>query len=90
MKKDFWRPEDTPLVGQPYTLHGVVPTVIITCNCGESGSEKPIVVTAMPGQCKACGKLYILTACSLAGGQCTANMDIRVPAKPLEAARVVQ
>lgn len=54
----FKAPNNLPIVGQPFTIKGWFPTVMLVCNC--EGKEPVMVPRGAAAQCPACKKLYTI------------------------------
>lgn len=54
----FSPPKGIPLVGQPFTIKGWFPTVLLTCNC--EGKEPVMIPRGGAAQCPACKNIYTI------------------------------
>jgi hypothetical protein len=49
---------DIPVVGQPFTIKGWFPTVLLVCNC--RGKEPIMIPRGAGGQCPSCKRVYTI------------------------------
>ena len=61
-------PAAIPIVGQPFTLKGWFPTVVIVCNCGEA-HEPILLVGEGPQACPACKRTFVIAHVTHQHGQ---------------------
>lgn len=50
-----------PILGQPCTVHGWLPTVMLTCNCMPEKTPLLIVGLGAVAQCPACKNAYAIS-----------------------------
>jgi hypothetical protein len=47
---------DIPIIGQPFTIKGWFPTVLLTCNCAKP--EAVMIPRGGAAACPSCGRIY--------------------------------
>lgn len=63
-----------PIVGQPVTVKGFVPTVMLQCNCD---AKEPMLAVGVGGLCRcpACQRTFRLQDILCRGGHVTVNVE---------------
>lgn len=61
-----------PIIGQPYHLKAVIPTVLATCGCE---SKEPLLLIGLGARvtCRGCGRPFVLE--SFAGDRASDNVN---------------
>lgn len=54
----FKSPNEIPIVGQPFTIKGWFPTVLLVCNC--EGKEPVMLPRGGGAQCPSCKKVFTI------------------------------
>jgi hypothetical protein len=53
---EFGNRRDVPIIGQPFTIKGWLPTVLIVCNC--EGKEPLLIQRSSPTVCPTCKRTF--------------------------------